>query len=400
MDTIKRETLSSLARPLGWPSVSLYLTTHRGPAENEQDRIRLKNLLDSATSRLMAGGMRAPDATDLLGETTQLLKDPSFWRRTADGVAVFIAPNISMVYVVDTPLPDEVIVGDRFHIRPLALAYHGEQRFAALVLDRNATRLYVGDRSRIRELAITGGPTSFSESTKFDQREESLQYSTHASPASVAGAGRTIGTFHGHGGQNVDKTELARFMSELDKAVMKTLSAEGPLPLLLLGVDYQVAAYRATNTNSNLVDERVLGATDELTAHEIHELAFNALAPRFAATVETDLTELHEQSGSLVSEDPVEIVSAAASGRVKTLFFDEAKGPFGHFDRDAFTVDSACASEPRLMRDQPDTEVIPDACGWDLVDLAIAETILHGGDIHAFSGETPPVHGVAAVMRY
>jgi len=44
---------------------------------------------------------------------------------------------------------------------------------------------------------------------------------------------------------------------------------------------------------------------------------------------------------------------------------------------------------------EPEAEV-----GWDLVDLAAAETTLHGGEVHAFVGEDAPVRGVAAVFRY
>jgi hypothetical protein len=39
-------------------------------------------------------------------------------------------------------------------------------------------------------------------------------------------------------------------------------------------------------------------------------------------------------------------------------------------------------------------------CGWDLIDLAAAETLSHGGSVLAYRGEASPVFGAVAVFRY
>ena len=144
------------------------------------------------------------------------------------------------------------------------------------------------------------------------------------------------------------------------------------------------------------------GAVDELAPHQIHMRALTALGPRFDTALSADIAELAEKGdASLVSVDPTEIVEAAAAGRVKTLFLDDGTGPFGHFDREAFRAFAECLEAPRFLRDtSAPTGTYDGACGWDLVDLAVAETALHGGAIHAFVGEDAPVHGVAAVFRY
>jgi hypothetical protein len=206
--------------------------------------------------------------------------------------------------------------------------------------------------------------------------------------------------FHGHGGENVDKTELQRFAADVSKAVTGVLGAENSVPLVLLGVEYQLAAYRSANDYPALAAEQVLGATDEMNERAIQLAAFGALEPRFRAAVEADLAELREKPSALVSTDPAEIVTAAAAGRVRSLFFDDSTGPFGQFDADTFTVSKVCSAAPRYLRETADSEQAAEECGWDLVDLAAAETALHGGAIHAFSGEDAPVAGVAAVLRY
>ena len=400
MDTIDRAMFSALASHRGFPSVSLYLPTHRVGADKEQDPIRLKNLVKSGCDALVSDGMREGDAAALLGKVTPLLDDTAFWREAADGLAIFVDAAETRVLRVDAAMPEQSVVGGRFFLRPLALTFRGDERFFALALDRNRARLFEGDRAGIKELPLDPTVASFAETTKYDEREESLQYTTHASPESANAAGSAIGQFHGHGGENVDKDELLRFASGLEKAVTAAAGAENSAPLLLMGVDYQIATYRGVNTYRALAPEQVDGATDELTDRAIHAKALEALAPRFAAAIDTDLKELSEKASSLVSSDPAEILSAAAAGRVKTLFFDESSGPFGVFDRELFAVSAVCSAAPRYLRESADSERADAECGWDLVDLAAAETVLHGGAIHAFAGEAAPVSGVAAVLRY
>jgi len=400
MDTIDRTVLRTLASHREYPAVSLYLPTHRAGSQQEQDPIRLKNLIRSAHEHLVAENMREPSATALLGEATALLDDAAFWRGAGDGLAVFVSASQTLVYRVDKPMPEQSVVGSRFYLRPLALAFHDTSPFFALAFDRGRARLFSGDTEGISEIELDPQVASFAEATKYDGREESLQFTTHASPSSVATGGGTIGLFHGHAGESADKDELREFAIGLDRAVVSAIGPMNNAPLVLLGVEYELAVYRTVNTYAHLVDEQVPGATDELSAGAIRERVLDALAPVSSRAVDADLEELREKPGALVTSDAVEIVSAAASGRVKTIFFDEQAGPFGLFDRSEFKVRTLCAEKPRFLRETIDSDAHDGECGWDLVDLALAETVLHGGDLHAFSGENPPVDGVAAVLRY
>lgn len=399
MDIIDRPTLAALASRHEFPSVSLYAPLHRAGADKEQDSIRVRNLVSSATSALVAEGMRQPDATALLGEVSALLDDPAFWNDSAVGLAIFVEPGRTRTYRLDTELPEQLVVGGRYYLRPAALALHGDESFFALALDRNRTRLFSGDRTSIQEIPLDPAVSSLAEVTKYDEREESLQYSTMAGSKSMAGVGRAISMFHGHGGENVDKDDLMRFTGGLEKAVTSEIGPDSFTPLVLLGVGYQIAAYRAVNTYASLSAGQVEGATDELSDTEIHAKAVSALQSHFEVALNADLAELAAKRGELVSTDAKEVVTAAATGRVKTLFFDDSKGPYGLFDRVLFAVRAVRDAVPRFLRENAQREEEADS-GWDLIDLALAETVQHGGTVRAFSGDDPPVRGVAAILRY
>lgn len=399
---IHADTLRTLAGHRGWPSISLYLHSHRTVAHREQDRIRLKNLLRDASDRLVREGMSPSAATAACAPATALLENDTFWRDGSDGIVMFVADGAVEAIRTDTPFPEQSVVGDRFYLRPLFAAHRGDRRFFALAIDKNGCRLFEGDAASVEPVPLEGAPESLADELKYDQREESMQLTTFAGQQAQAGAGRAQGMFHGHGGEkDVEKSDLERYLRKVENAVSGAVPCDDGVPLVLLGVEYAIATYRALNTCKSLVDNHVAGATDELAPHQIHSAALEALEPHFDSLVHNAVEQVAEKAGSsLVTNDPARIVEAAVAGRVQTLLFDDSVGPFGTFNRESFSAEVVCADAPVTLREQRGASVTDEPCGWDLVDLAIAETVLQGGDVWGFSGEDRPVHGVSALLRY
>jgi hypothetical protein len=76
------------------PAVSIFLPTHRAGQEIRQDPIRLKNLVRQAEQQLIDEGTRAAEACNLLEPVAALVEDSAFWRRQAEGLAVFRSPDV------------------------------------------------------------------------------------------------------------------------------------------------------------------------------------------------------------------------------------------------------------------------------------------------------------------
>lgn len=396
---IHGDTLRSLAAHRGWPLITLYLHTHRTTAEKDQDRIRLKNLLRDVCDDLAATGMPRTETAALCEPARSLLDRDEFWRETSEGLAIFVAEDLTEIMKLDTPVPELGLAGDRFGLRPLLVARHQERDFFALALSKNGCRLFRGDGESIEQVALEDVPASLADETKYDQREESLQFSTVPGPQAVAGTGRAQGMFHGHGGEkDVEKTDLERYLRKVERAVAKQIAHEESVPLVLMGVEYAIATYRALDT-SRAVAGQVTGATEELAPHQIHAAALAELAPHFAGRVDSVLAELAAKEGTGLVETGIErIAQAALGGRVRTLLVGEGLGPFGVVDRNTSGVRVVTVDTPRCLRAEPLPE-IADECGWDLVDLAAAETILHGGDVIAV-GPDRAIDGAIALLRY
>ena len=76
MDILNPTDLKSLIAQQGKWCVSLYMPTHRVGREQQQDPIRLKNLLAEAETKLLANGLRRPAVQKLMRPAEELL-----WRR-------------------------------------------------------------------------------------------------------------------------------------------------------------------------------------------------------------------------------------------------------------------------------------------------------------------------------
>jgi len=406
MDALDRNLLLSLAGHAVWPSVSIYLPADHTGTHTDADRLRLRNLVKQARERLIGDDITPTEADSLLAGATDLATDASAWSGGPHGVAYFADAAGTQGLWLGQTMPELCMVGDRFYLRPLYSALHDEAPVWALALDIKHTRLYRLDRTSVEEVELPAGtPISIDDETQYDSREESLQY--HAVPGTgTDGTTSSIGAamYHGHGGsKGYDKIARERFVSDLDRGVVERIGAQSTDLLVPIGVDYLLDDYRSTNSYAHLVPERVEGSPARLSPAEIQRAVLSVLAPRYAAVRQADVDEYQAYTGTgHTSSDAAEIVAAAAAGRVKTLIMDDSSGPWGWFDRETFEVTRLCTTEPRYLRDTMDTPGHPDVldCGWDLIDLAAAETLKHGGTVRAFRGEHAPVQGAVAVFRY
>jgi hypothetical protein len=406
MDTLDRNLLLSLAGRSTWPSVSIYLPADHTGIRTDADRLRLRNLTKQARERLLADGVSPAEADSLLARVVDLSVDGSAWPGGPYALAYFADARGAEALWLDVTMPELAVSGDRFYLRPLYAALHDEPPVWALALDSNHTRLFMLDHAKVTEVELPAGtPTSLGEETQYDNREESLQYHTMPSVRPVGGSGQQAAAmFHGHGGAgDFDKVSRERFASDLDRGVVERIGAESTDLLVPIGVEYLLDDYRATSAYAHLVPERVEGSPARLSPAEIQKAVLAVLAPRYAGLRQADVEEYRAYAGTgRTSSDAPEILAAAAAGRVKTLIMDDSAGPWGFFDRGTFETTSMCTVEPRYLRDTMDTARERDMfdCGWDLIDLAAAETLKHGGTVRAYRGEDSPVSGAVAVFRY
>ncbi len=386
MNMPDRETLATLGQRTGWPSISIYMPTHRAGQEKEQDRVRFRNLLTDAATQLRSQEMRPTEADVLLAGAYRLLEDPTFWRDTSMGLAMFVAPGAMHLFTVDTELPELVVVNDRFVLRHLLPSVRSQERFWLLALSKNERHLFEGDHQGLTEVKLNDVPADFKDAMRFEDADHAFRFRNESGSSPQGGA-----LFYGMGGlPDAEKEQVWRYVHMVERGA-RTALRDSAEPLLLAGVEYVVSAYRAQNTYPHLAEQALLGNADELSASVLHARALDALRPYFESKRGADIAELEMRAGSaVVSNDLREILPAAHDGRVRVLFLSEADSSWGEYDATERRVRIGAARGPGDR---------------DLTDLAAVETILHGGEVHVVpapevllerSGVEPP----AAIMRY
>jgi len=381
MDTLDRESLLTLVRHFGWPSITIYLPTNHVPTQTEHDVLVLKNLIRSAEEQLAEGGLRSPEIDSLLALLRSTVTDSSEWRESAGGRAFFIAQDIFHAFKTDAPMPESAIVSDRFLVRPLLPTLDIGKRFLVLTLSQKHVRLLESNGEGVHELDVAGTPDSLSEALNIDEYERNVQFHS-GTPSTGSGGGRRAAMFHGHGGiPDVTKKNLKHYFRMIDRGIHDLLR-DDDAPLVLAGVEYLLPLYREANSYHHLVDEAILGNPDELTPSEIHKRASNLLGPHFSGKMEKDRADLERLTGTKSSSaDLKEILPAALEGRVRVLFVSDRESEWGRFDPSSGRV-----------------EIHAEAASGDsdLTDMATAETLFRGGTVHAL----PDQAATSAIFRY
>ena len=140
----------------GYPALTITLPTHRTSPDNQQDPIRLRNLVTQATDRLL-GEFSKREIGPLLARLEDLVNDVNY-RQTLDGLVLCANQDFGVKYYLPFTLPERVVVEETFLTRDLVFAMNRTPRYWVLVLSEQPTRLFEGTRDTLVEVQEGGFP--------------------------------------------------------------------------------------------------------------------------------------------------------------------------------------------------------------------------------------------------
>lgn len=366
------------------------MPTRKRGDDVQENAIRFRNLLDEAEGQLIEGGMRRPEAKDLLAPARALVEDEVFWQEQSDGLAVFIARDFARKYHLPLELKDKVVVADRFHVKPLLSVLSNNGRFYVLTLSQHEIRLLEATRHQIGEIDLDDReqvPETIADVLKWEDPEMRLHHHT-TTEATLHHGAATV--FHGHGvaSQDDPKEKVLRYFHRLDDGV-SSLLADDDAPLVPVADGYILARYRAANSYPHLVEEGVEVVPDQFGLTELHRRAWALVQPLFRQAEEQARDTYHHlraTEAERTSDDVEEVVQAAAAGRVEGLFVSRDQEIWGRFDRESGLVETHDEQQPG---------------DHDLLDIAAVQTMLHDGWLFMVGREDAPDTGpLAAVFRW
>lgn len=383
MDLLTRAEIESLANAeAGDAQVSLFMPTHRFGAGVDADRLRWKNLVTGVES-VLAQRMRRPDVEALLAPARRLEDATMDWQYMSDGLAMFLRSDWHRTFRVPAPMPTLATVGSRLVMGPMLRLLSGDEHFLVLALSQRDIRLMEGSRNTVEQVQLDDVPTSLRDVVE----PQEPRSDTMARPAAGAGRGGPA-VFYGHGAgdQHLKKDEVTRFLRGVSTGLREVLSGQTS-PMVLVGLEHLVTAYREVNAYGHLCENAVLHNADQVSAEELHQMAWPVVEKQLRdkrAQVIERFRELH--GTGRVSSDLQTVIGAATEGRVETLFVKADPWCWESASEDLYPIVQLGADERYADCEQ--------------IDSAAIATLHGNGQIYATSQLVVPGSEVAAIFRY
>ena len=356
--------LQALKAIKSYPCITITLPTHRTSPDNQQDPIRVKNLVAEAKERLLRE-MSARESEPLFERLDDLVADINY-PHLQEGLALFVSADVEQWFTIPHTLEERVVVDDTFFIRDLVRTLNRLRRYWVLSLSEQPTRLYIAARDELEEITDSGFPM------------------LHASPTGENLLRRGFGV---NASRHRDERHR-QFFRAVDQAFAPLL-AEDPLPVVVIGVDRYQSFFSEVATSANRVIATVTGNYDRMTAHELGELVWPVAREAFAARRRAVLDRLGAAVGAQRSSSTLgEVWRDARIGRGETLVVED-----GYHQ-------PARINEMGLLDLDVDDPTAPDVLD-DAVDEVVTSVLEKGGDVVFVEDGELAQHGrIALILRY
>lgn len=347
-------------------TVTLNSDENKMPADRSRALKRIRKALEEydfpAESLLQSIEQVAPGAV----KGTQLL---------------FVSPDLFVHAATSAPVAEVISVEEQFQLRQWLPLKNWDQEFYLLALSLKNSRLMRCSPFASEEIPLPEGiADSMREAAATDQPDHRLDNMSvgGASTGSMKGVMSSTSTI-----AETKDDYMVHFFLQLDKGVRTILNGSSA-PLVLVGVEHEVAEYRRINTYSGLVPEAVHGAPNGFRGGEMHKRAIEVLRGQLPEALQKLLDGFDKSVGTgHASVKAQDIVKAAYEGRIAHLLVRPDAEFTGDFDEVRQKVRRR-AEVPR-----------------DLLNEAAIETLRHGGSAWSVGADKMP-NGVpvAAVFRY
>ncbi|GLX50784.1 hypothetical protein Shyhy01_37340 [Streptomyces hygroscopicus subsp. hygroscopicus] len=356
-------TLAELRRPRPYPAVSVLTPTHRRGSGNEQDPVRLRNVLAEARKRLEADpAVTRERRADVDAQLDRALAEVDL-AHAEDGLVIFAAPGEHQVWSLARSVPERVVLADTFLTRNLVAAQAAERPFWVLSVSAERVTLWSGGVDRVVEDHAGGFPL-IRNRPNFDAERQMR-------------VGDSPSTFRDEG--------TRRFLREADTAMAAVLRDQ-PRPLYVTGEQAALS----------LMDEA--GGVTRGAVHVGHgglansgpEAVWQAIKPVLEAEASKDTGSVVEELTSARGRKTFaagldELWQSARDGRVRLLAVEEG---FQAVVRD--DGDHLVPAEPGDL----------DARN-DIVDEIVEQCLETGADVRFVpDGTLGEEDGIAGVLRF
>lgn len=339
----QRSVLQRLTRTRGFPVVSLYVALDQtsAPADNER---RFEAAREEVAERLR----RRPNGFDtarVVGSVSEAM-DAIDLQHPPAGVAVFATPEEWHSFRLPVAPRSRVVVAGSPALRDLMLARQRTPNGRALLLAMHRTRLVDVVDGTCTEHGGDGFPISVEPPVEADTPHRDFPLAEH------------------------ERAEAMRFAFRVVDRTLAPLQNGDPLPLVLVGVERDLAYYDEVTRHGRQVVGRVRGNHEHDPVSAVAPLVLDVLREHAEAAAEAEARRVTESIGGEAVAGIEDVARAARAGRGRRLVVEE---------------DYVESSE----------------AGDDRVDAVVEDVVAQGGDVVHVRPDALREHGrVALLLRY
>jgi hypothetical protein len=367
LDTAEMEMLCSLPAPC----FTIFLPRYRPGAQSAPETVPLKHLLRIAEESPQVHKL-GETATTLLEPLREIAENGALGSG-GEARALFSAPGFAVAYRSAADLPEKLALGRHPYVRPLLAHAFAPHEVFALALGRKRLRLFrfSGEGTEERPLP-PAVPASVAEAEAFDQPDHDLQNRSASGSSTGTRFAVTFGTLS-------DRESAPEYLHDYFTRVDRELhAAVKNVPVFLLGVTEDLAAFRKASRHLNLLASESEGSVDGRGAAEVGALTRAAALGSYRAQGEAVLREFRDMPNrARTLSGTNRLLAAAEEGRVHQLLLPEDADVPAHQD----------SSRQNLLASE------------DLLNAIAVETLRRGGQVFtlpiALLGAEP-----LAILRY
>ncbi len=379
----KRLTAHEIKEFAGNSNIWLTILTPTDAPGRKTLSMRFKRALESAEEKLRRRRLTTDVIRrmfDPLGELAGRLDDEAHERT----LALFRSPEELRYFWLPEQCAETVIAAANPYIRPFLKKIDDELVFYILALSQKDVRLLRCTEHSSEEVDVKDYFTpNINDFLGMSKPDHVLDNRITAGPSMGDGAGVIFGT----NTEAEHKDEyLYQFFRQVNDGVVGLLRGQEKAPLVLCGVDEELAVYRRVNTWANTPGEAVRGAPNGLRGGEMHARAIEVLARAKDKELDDILAQHDRQAGEIAQAGVDDLVRFAYEGRILHLFVAEQARAPGLFDEGQFRARAH-------QTERPGDE--------DLINAAAVQTIVHAGRVHVLpQARVPGNRPMACIARY
>jgi hypothetical protein len=356
--------IKEISKIKGEPCVTITLFTHRTAPRNQQDKIRLENLVKQAEIQLLEKYDKN-QAAPVIERLKNLARDIDY-QNTLDGLVVFVNASFARTFYLPFNIGERVVVQDSFHTRDLVFAMNRTPRYWVLVLSEKPTRLFEVSRKEFIEV---------------DEGEFPM---THEGP----GGEQALPGGFGIKRSGYRDEYHRKFFRSVDNALRPFL-LDDPLPLVVVGVDRFLAFFNKMTQHQDWIIASLKGSHDSSSVHELGELVWPLVKVALDEKRQQVFAELEQAiSDRKYASSVGEVWRMANDGRGRLLIVEEDfHYPAKIDEKTGQLVPAEDPTAPGVITDVVDE---------------IIETVLRkdGKVVFVDKGKLQNHRGIALILRY